>query len=432
MKTNSKKYYLAITFLMLSFYGFGQPAFFNNLGFKEALKIASSTKQLIFVQMETNCDECNQVAYDGLSGKGLPEIYEKFICIIVDSKSDDFKTISKKYRISPILPTSIFLNPEGNFITMMYDKSTSNSAEYIQLAASAMANQKNLPLKAFDQKYELGTFNTDFLKSYILELQKYNLDNEDVLDKFIGQLTLDSLFSRNNLMFLIRCSPVISSKTHRLIHFDDNLFKDIFLSMPLQERIKINNQIIVKSRKKAIFGKDEDYMFKVASFARNTNENYKEGAKAQFSNMLTFYKEVKDTNNYINTAKNFYHSNFERLNIDSIAKVELEKTIEIEPGKFLRGGNLLETGTQINDMAWTIYEFTDNLELLAKVLIWSERTLVYKNPAFHDTYAHILYKIGNREKAIEYQQKAVDIAKERHFPEKSLVEELNKMKVGAI
>jgi len=432
MNTISFKHLMPLVFLMFFITVKSQPVYFKNISFQEAIRLANTSKQLIFIQLETNCDECNSVAFDGLNGAGVSEIYENFVCINVAVNSEDFKNISKKYRISPLYPTSLFLNSDGDFICMMYDKSTSNSMEYIQLSATAMANHKNPPLKVFNQKYGSGNYDTEFLKSYLNELQKYNFDNEDVLENFIGQLKIDSLLSKNNLLFLMKCAPVIDSKTDRFMRFDGKLFTETFMSLPEPERIRINNLIIAKSRKKAYFEKNEDYMYRVANFVNGTYQNNNDGNMAFNINYLNFYREMKDTAKYIERATSFYRWKYERLNIDSIAEVELNKTVEIAPGRFIKGGSLLATGEQINNMAWTIYGYTSDLELLAKILKWSERTLVYEFPSFHDTYAHILYKMGNREKAIIFQQKAIDIAKQKHFPDKQLVEELNKMKVGAL
>jgi hypothetical protein len=432
MKPIYSKHFLTLLLLLLAVNGIGQPAFFKSFSFDEALKNAVSSKQLVFVQMNSNCDECNTVAFNGLNGEGVAEIYKNFICIQVEPDSEVFKELCKRFRISPNYPTSLFLTAEGDFICMMYNKSTSNSMEYIQLSANAMANQKNPPLKAANQKYTSGNYNSEFLKSYLLLLQQYNLDNEDVLENFTGRLTIDSLFSKNNLLVLIKCAPLIDSKTDKLMRFDSKLFNETFMSLSLQERIRINSLIIAKSRQKAYSEKNEDYMYKVANFISGTHQNNKEGRLAFSINFLNFYKEMKDTANYIERATGFYRWNYEGLNLDSIAQVELNKTVEIAPGKFIKGGSLLATGEQINNMAWTIYEYTSDLEMLAKILKWSERTLVYEHPPFHDTYAHILYKIGNKDKAVEYQQKAIDLAKQKHFPEKELVEELNKMKVGTL
>ena len=59
-------------------------------------------------------------------------------------------------------------------------------------------------------------------------------------------------------------------------------------------------------------------------------------------------------------------------------------------------------------------------------LKWSERILVYKNPPYHDTYAHILYKLGAKEKTIKWQQKVVNLSDSPGMPDINLSVELEK------
>jgi hypothetical protein len=283
----------------------------------------------------------------------------------VNPKKKDYLTISQKYRISPGLPTSLFINHEGYFLGMMYNRSTSQTSEYIKLAALAMANEKKPPLESYTKKYLSGNYNSDFIEEYVAELSKYQFITDDLIEDYIGKLTIDSLFTSNKLTFLIKSAPLIDSRTYKLIHFDEELFNSTFMSFPLKERIHINNQIINKSRKKAYADKDRNYMNKVANFVRGTySDDYQKGRKSRDLNMLRFYKEIKDTSNYILSAERYYQIYIQKLDMDSICKMEKESFIDTKDGKRIMGGRLLKVGNQINEMAWTIYEFTDDPEQL--------------------------------------------------------------------
>ena len=94
------------------------------------------------------------------------------------------------------------------------------------------------------------------------------------------------------------------------------------------------------------------------------------------------------------------------------------------------GGKLYVVGNQINELAWNVYEFSNDPEQLGMALKWSGRVLIYKNPPYHDTYAHILYKLGAKEKAIEWQQKAVNLSDSLGMKNINLSIELEKMKNG--
>jgi hypothetical protein len=69
-------------------------------------------------------------------------------------------------------------------------------------------------------------------------------------------------------------------------------------------------------------------------------------------------------------------------------------------------------GSNLNTIAWLYYEYVgiDKPELLQKALNWSKTSLSIDpvNPYYLDTYAHLLYQLGRKQEAIEYQEKAVE------------------------
>lgn len=72
--------------------------------------------------------------------------------------------------------------------------------------------------------------------------------------------------------------------------------------------------------------------------------------------------------------------------------------------------NLL--GSNFNTMAWFFYEYVglDKSELLQKALAWSDESLKIEptSPYYLDTYAHLLYRLGRKQEAVTYQQKAIE------------------------
>lgn len=401
---------------------------YAELSFSQALEKAKSSRQLVFVQMEGNCVKCNEVADKGLSNEQVCQIYDKFICVKVIAGTSEYEEVCRKYRICPIYPTSLILDRSGNFLGMMYDKSTTFYVEYINLAAHAMSIKDNPPIVKYVDRYSTGKYDLEFLRQYIGKLNEYRFETDDLLDEYIGKLTVDSLFSVHIIDFIIHSTPMVDSWARKLAQFENSLFDTVFMALPLKERIALNNMVIAKSRKKAFRDKDEQYMRKVASFVRGTYGNRKKSTRAYSNNMLDFYNEVKDTAKYIQNAENYYKWHLEKLDIDSISRAEKEDFIKMKDGRIMKSGRLLIVGNQVNKMAWSIYELTDDPEHLGMALKWTERILVYENPVYHDTYAHILYKLGAEEKAIEWQGKAIGISARTHRPTDGLEVELEKMR----
>nr|WP_121270134.1 thioredoxin fold domain-containing protein [Pedobacter schmidteae] len=66
----------------------------------------------------------------------------------------------------------------------------------------------------------------------------------------------------------------------------------------------------------------------------------------------------------------------------------------------------------LNNFAWSVFENCKDQDCVASAMAWSKRSVEEtqeKEPAFLDTYANLLYKMGKKEEAIAMQQKAVNL-----------------------
>lgn len=68
----------------------GQTLKYENLDFLEALAKAKKSDQLVFVQFDSDCLQCNSMANEGLSGDDIVNIFGKFVCIRVGFKTNDY------------------------------------------------------------------------------------------------------------------------------------------------------------------------------------------------------------------------------------------------------------------------------------------------------------------------------------------------------
>jgi tetratricopeptide (TPR) repeat protein len=91
------------------------------------------------------------------------------------------------------------------------------------------------------------------------------------------------------------------------------------------------------------------------------------------------------------------------------------------------------TTNDMNTDAWAIFQYSNNKSELTKALGWSKESLKDEkapnsNYAFIDTYANLLYKLGNQKEAIFWEEKALSLCP---ADEKSSYEAtLDKMKKG--
>ncbi len=87
------------------------------------------------------------------------------------------------------------------------------------------------------------------------------------------------------------------------------------------------------------------------------------------------------------------------------------------------------SGYQLNNFAWAVFLNCDDTAYLQKALEWSQRSLAKtQDPAFMDTYANLLYKLGRKDEALEWETKALTAARDNDKP--AYEETLKKIKNG--
>ena len=84
---------------------------------------------------------------------------------------------------------------------------------------------------------------------------------------------------------------------------------------------------------------------------------------------------------------------------------------------------------QLNEFAWKVFQNCSDETCLQNALDWSKRSFEVSNtPGFIDTYANILYRLGKKDEALEWEQKAKDLVPESD--KAGYQQTIDKMKAG--
>jgi thioredoxin-related protein len=65
---------------------------------------------------------------------------------------------------------------------------------------------------------------------------------------------------------------------------------------------------------------------------------------------------------------------------------------------------------ELNSLAWNVFEHCSDMKCVSQILDWSKQLENAKEPAYLDTYANLLYKLGKKDAAIALEQKALDMS----------------------
>ena len=325
---------------------------------------------------------------------------------------------------------------------------------YLEKAEEALTKNRERPLKALADAYAKGDRSSGFMRTYIDRLRELGLSNAEPLDAYVASLPADSLKSGQVLRFIFEQAPIVGSKADSVFRRTYPKVDSLYKAVGWNKAVELNNRITNNSLRKAIKDKNVQLASRTANFRLRTYQNdYKNGLAAHNWVMMRYFRGVQDTIQYLRMASDYYDKQFMTARVDSVQKLD-----ELESQRRMRGefpgpngsvtrpsspGQVISVvafpNTQrfvsaLNQAAWEFQEMTRDSVYLNKALTWSKRSLEYREDgSLMDTYAHILYRLGRKEEALEWQQKAVKKEKERNTPiVTSLEESLKKMKAGTL
>ena len=418
--------------LLISNIVLAQPKF-QNITFQEALGKANTENKLLFLQFEAaTCDQCNEVADKGLSdGTIAKRIDEGFVPLLISVDHPDRIFIGQQYNFSSGFGT-LFVNPGGRLIHS-YHRTSSSSDDYQKQMDLALEKARDSSkVKELEAAYKKGNISIDLIESLLLKRNDLGLTTDELLDEYVTYVPADSLRSTRTLQFIAQMAPVVDSKADKMLRQDRMIFSKAWYEMNQSLRISINNRIIHKSLTNAIKSRNEMYARRVAYFAQSTHSGSPTGAKVYEKNMLRFYKETCDTSNYFKKAIPYYEKYFGTALVDSIKNLDLlhnERMVaSTKPDTIWNGNKVIikrairyNPNAQIftwnlNEAAKYVYNTTNNAHYLSIAIDWATRGLtLYETPEIMDTYSRLLYKQGQKQKAIAMMNNAISLKKEKGF-----------------
>lgn len=410
---------------------------FSKLGFKEALEKAKATNKMVMFAIEAlNCDQCNTVAGQGFSNTLLGRsVNENCISLLYKRTDKDFPMLDSLYGIGSNFGIW-FVDADGTYLHK-YNGSSSYYITYMEQLEKAIKKHENPDtlFKQLQTAYNEGNRSFETLYQLVAKRNEAGQNIDLLAEEMLNLAPKDSAASIRFLQYVAALSPLVGSKTERYMRSNNQLFNEAWYQLSLQKRITINNQIISKSRAKAIKEKNELYAEQVAYFSSATNGGGIAGRKSHDRSMIEFYKAVQDTSKFLLASVKYYNEFLMSINVDSILRVDSIRRNELIansiPGKVIRQSNpypVMQTSIQfapasqnytneLNNAAWTIYRYTHDPYYTAQALSWSKRALeFFESPAAMDTHAKLLYRTGNKKEAIEWLEKAATLIREKKAP----------------
>lgn len=341
----------------------------------------------------------------------------------------DAKIIAEKFRVNGY-PTYLFFSPDG---VMVHRDGGAilDQEQFIELGREAI-----LPGKVFLDPYEsyshlVDNFRKGHIKydSLIFMANKAKELGDTTFWRLLFRTHLDSSikmpphqrYTKLNLEFWANIPVSTKSKVFTFFYKDAKLINDSMGELFYAEEIadKIIQQEIVfpfleKDASKA------NLKTPLSGMVLNGNGEYTGEA-----NWKKIYHAVKKRfgshfaeRSVINAQINWYKRN---NNIISFVKASLKK-IEKYPLRSITRRNQY----MINEVAWKAFLSIEDKLLLETTIRWAKKS-VDELPSYFtvDTYANLLYKIGQKEEAIKWEKTALELFPNNVVLENTLSDMIN-------
>lgn len=349
----------------------------------------------------------------------------------------DAKLIGDKYSINTY-PTYLFFSPDGRSVHRVIGATGKEGKYFVDKAREAFDSNKQY--YTYIENYKMHLNDSLYLRNALaMSLNAKDVENaEEISDAYVS--CLRDPFHEYNLRIIH--DAVRSSKDKGFALFLNNTIKidsilrsdetgkDWVWPIIADEEIsplfsgnlpisweKVSNGL--KTKYPTLNEKALEYFysrFESEILAKEIRHMlYKKGAAladwAEISNKIKQQYPGYDPDKMITTEKPKYYE-YKKMWPECIKEVL---------SCVSKYGNQLNNG-ELNAFAWDVFMHSNDRDLLSSALEWSGRTIPDSSdskqgiPEYVDTYANLLYKIGNRERAVLWERKAMALAELEHDP----------------
>ena len=428
-----KRFCVSLTCLAISLLAstqtFSQGIIFLQDDWQNVLIQAKAQKKLIFVDIYTAwcgpCKEMDKKTFTDIS------VGDKFNATFINYKVDAEKgfgvTLAKRYNVTSY-PTCLFVDPSENLIYKQ--EGLLRVADLLKEADMVMNNQvKAKPLYALDKLYEDGNRDTDFLTEYIAIRSLYDrIDNRDLVEEYVKSLTIIQHSTDKTLRIIVNNGFKIDGKAFDVLLKFREKAESLFeggvekVNRSFSQSINEVFDIALKTKNQTLFD---------SALAANLKTLPNTADRVNGKNKLAFYLAMKDVNKFSEAAEQYLDQYVMFVQVESIRKQDLweyEKIMQnyklgirdsVGAGAAmyynlkLNAKNTMArlTSAELNDVVKAFNDQVEDKAKLHKATEWAKRSLeLVETPDAYHSYAQLMLKLGDKQMAMDIEQKAYDIA----------------------
>lgn len=387
---------------------------FKNINLEDAKSQAKQSGKAIFMDVYAVwCIPCKQFEKTVFTDKEVGiKFNTSFINLKVDAEKPEGRIIAKKYSVGGY-PTGIFINSEGELLAKFEGVlPKSNFMLYADNALKMLEDPHGYE-KALSQ-YAADKQNLKSIQNLLHKgLLSGNQISPEAMDAYFASCSDADLISDTaDLKKWVRSTPTIIAGKESYMYF---LTKRAAVQNLLQLDANFLRSFFYNSLQTGIQHAAAEKNLNQLRFILKLNNELPIDLR-QVENIdyeLEYYMEIKDWELFLSKMNNYCHQTFDKLT----AKAKYSNPTLAE---------------RINTFAWNYLLYAENKSDLAFAEQLMEKCIALDSTfaAWYDTYAAIVYKLGDTNKAILIETKAVSYAEKKAAEKAIYLTKIERMKRG--
>jgi thioredoxin-related protein len=379
------------------------------------LKDAKARQKPIFIDIYTTwCKPCKEMERTVFSHPVVGEaLNADFICLQIDGEKGDGPALVSNYQVSAY-PTTLFLDSRGNKVHNTEGLlGVTDFLTQTEHAKALLADERSI--ETYEDDYKKGNRNPEFLLSYMKKRKLLKQDNGQILEEYLVKLPFAELKNEQTIALVYEHATLLRGRGF-----------EVLMSKRTDNKVQQKlHKMWILAFNQAVKLKNENLLNEVIVATQRIAKTPAEAKELSAEMQLNYWLALRQKERIPTAAVVYLDTYVMPQNIEILKRQEATRDRE-SPSKFLN---------YVNNLGKTANYIQENFEeklLLEKALAWAKRsTDLVENSSNTDTYAHLLYKLGQKKEALIAQEKAIALAKKSN-EDKAFVlyleEELAKMK----
>lgn len=363
---------LFILFLMAAASAGAQSISFIKNDWEKAREEAARTKKYLLVDCYTDwCYWCKVMDSKTFPDKKVAEfVSTHFVAAKLEMEHGYGVTVAAKYNISGF-PSFLILTPDGRLVSKL--AGYSEPSDFLNTLQAALDTSQSPVITGVSATVDLA-FPDFYKQSFTGYSGKRKFPTADEVNAYMAKQ--NDIFSEINYNVLLRFASLLKEEYRNALFDSKQKLEKMYCRGEVDEAIgSVANNLLNTAIKDTSIEKLNatlEFIDKHLGQEAESRKNYFQ--LTYYLNTGNWVKMLPFVNAFI--EKNGYEANY------------------------------------LNEWAWAIYEKCSDKEIVKKAATWM-KPVIEKSPAYAstDTYAALLYKCGDYEKAEKYAKLAINLGK---------------------